>query len=139
MSILPTRVEPVNDIYVMSVVCRSVVVQDLAFLMIGELVIALPTSAVFFNAVTMLTTPGGTPARSPSKAMAAPVSGVSPGVFNTTVHPAASAGPTLRVIMPSGQFLIRRGRRVSRYLRAVVLLPCWRWLLSRKVRRRTRE
>lgn len=84
----PTPVEPVND----------------TFLTIGELVIVSPTSAVFFNALMMFTTPLGTPARCASSARAKAVNGVSPGDFATTVHPAARAAPIFRVIMAAGKF-----------------------------------
>src|SRR6266478_10072630 len=46
---------------------------------------------------TTLTTPGGTPASSNTEAMASAVSGVSLAGLSTTVQPAASAGPILRV------------------------------------------
>ncbi len=48
--------------------------------------------------------PFGTPARSASTASARAESGVCAAGFSTMVQPAASAGPTLRVIMPLGKF-----------------------------------
>ncbi|MDT4849802.1 hypothetical protein FQZ97_839320 [compost metagenome] len=53
---------------------------------------------------TMFSTPAGIPARSPSAASAKAESGVSEAGLSTTVQPAASAGPTLRVIMALGKF-----------------------------------
>ncbi len=55
-------------------------------------------------AVTMLSTPAGSPARWPSSATASADSGVSAAGLTTTGQPAASAGPTLRVIMAIGKF-----------------------------------
>jgi len=69
-----------------------------------EEVMVEPTSGVFFRAVTMLTTPGGMPARCASSANAAAVKGVSPGDLATTVQPAAKAAPALRVNMAAGKF-----------------------------------
>ncbi len=54
--------------------------------------------------VTTLKTPAGTPAWLASQANAKAEKGVSSEGFNTTVQPAASAGPTLRVIMAAGKF-----------------------------------
>ena len=54
--------------------------------------------------VTTLKTPVGTPARSASTAMASALSGVSPAGFATKLHPAASAGATLRAIIAFGKF-----------------------------------
>src|SRR5207253_8073353 len=53
---------------------------------------------------TTLTTPGGTPASSNTEAMASAVSGVSLAGLSTTVQPAASAGPILRVAIAAGKF-----------------------------------
>jgi hypothetical protein len=72
--------------------------------MIGEVVRTSPTSTVFFNALTMLTTPLGIPARCASSARARDVNGVSPGDLATTVQPAARAGPIFRVIIAAGKF-----------------------------------
>ena len=58
----------------------------------------LPTAAASL-VVTMLSTPGGTPASSASLAMAKAQSGVSAAGLTTMVHPAASAGATLRVLL----------------------------------------
>lgn len=63
-----------------------------------------PICGVLSSAVTMLITLGGTPARVASTANAFAENGVSPGDFNTTVQPAASAGAILRVTMPAGKF-----------------------------------
>ncbi len=54
--------------------------------------------------VTTEKQPFGTPARSPSTASASADSGVCGAGFKTMVQPAASAGATLRVIMPLGKF-----------------------------------
>ena len=54
--------------------------------------------------VTTLITPAGTPARSSSATIASAVSGVSSAGLSTTVQPAASAGPSLRVIIAAGKF-----------------------------------
>src|SRR5581483_10766372 len=54
--------------------------------------------------VITLNTPFGTPARSASSANASAENGVCDAGFNTTVHPAAIAGPALRVIIASGKF-----------------------------------
>ena len=88
MSNLPTRVLPVND----------------TFRTVFEVQRTSPTSAVLSIAVIKFTTPLGIPARVASSASAAAVKGVSPGDFATTVQPAASAGPTFRVIIAAGKF-----------------------------------
>jgi hypothetical protein len=49
-----------------------------------------------------LTTPSGTPASCSSAANARAVKGVSLAGLRTTVHPAASAGPILRVAIAAG-------------------------------------
>ena len=54
--------------------------------------------------VSTLTTPSGTPASASSPAMASAVSGVSSAGLSTTVQPAASAGPILRVAIAAGKF-----------------------------------
>jgi hypothetical protein len=54
--------------------------------------------------VTMLSTPAGSPASSPSRATARPDSGVCSAGFSTMVQPAASAGADLRVIIAAGKF-----------------------------------
>ncbi len=51
-----------------------------------------------------LTTPAGTPASSSNGISASMVSGVSEAGLSTTVQPAASAGPILRVAMAAGKF-----------------------------------
>ena len=53
---------------------------------------------------TTLTTPAGTPARCNTSAIASAVSGVSCAGLSTTVQPAASAGPILRVAIAAGKF-----------------------------------
>ncbi|MDT4890536.1 hypothetical protein FQZ97_1273850 [compost metagenome] len=54
--------------------------------------------------VTMLMTPGGMPACSASTAMASAEKGVCEAGLTTMVHPAASAGPSLRASMALGKF-----------------------------------
>ena len=54
--------------------------------------------------VTTLTTPAGSPASSRSRARARVVSGVSAAGLMTLVHPAAMAGPSLRVPIARGKF-----------------------------------
>lgn len=88
ISSLPTAVDPVND----------------SLRMVGWVAKTSPTAGVLAMAVTTLTTPAGTPARWASSASARDVKGVSPGALHTTVHPAARAGPILRVIMAAGKF-----------------------------------
>ena len=51
-----------------------------------------------------MTTPAGSPASANSPASARAVSGVSDAGFTTAVHPAASAGPSLRVSIAAGKF-----------------------------------
>ncbi len=51
-----------------------------------------------------MTTPSGTPARCSRSAIARAVSGVSVAGLRTTVQPAASAGPILRVAIAAGKF-----------------------------------
>jgi len=83
----PTSVDPVKD----SLRTR------------GSLSMALTTSDERFDGMT-LTTPFGTPACSSRSATASADSGVSEAGFNTTVQPAASAGPILRVAIAAGKF-----------------------------------
>src|SRR6266540_3799745 len=83
----PTPVEPVNDT-LRTRASSSQVVTTVAASVVG----------------TTLTTPAGTPARSISRASAIAVSGVSAAGLSTTVQPAASAGPILRVAMAAGKF-----------------------------------
>jgi hypothetical protein len=54
--------------------------------------------------VTTLKTPAGTPARSPSAAIARADNGVSSAGRETNVQPAARAGATLRAIIALGKF-----------------------------------
>mmetsp|Transcript_4728 Transcript_4728/g.13995 ORF Transcript_4728/g.13995 Transcript_4728/m.13995 type:complete len:232 (-) Transcript_4728:466-1161(-) len=85
----PTRVDPVNDILP---TC-------------GCLHSRSPTAAAAsLEQVTTEKSPGGTPACSPSSAMARAVSGVSSAGIRTAALPAARHGPTLRVIMAAGKF-----------------------------------
>ena len=51
-----------------------------------------------------LNTPAGTPARSASSARARAERGVAVAGFTTIGHPAARAGPALRVIIAAGKF-----------------------------------
>ena len=83
----PTRVEPVK----------------LSFRIFPESSIA-STAGPGGSATTTLTTPSGAPARLKMSAIASAVSGVSWAGFNTTVHPAARAGPILRVAIAAGKF-----------------------------------
>src|SRR5262245_65596069 len=82
----PTAVEPVKEIL------RTV----------GFDVSSPPTSAA--GPVITLKTPAGTPARSASTASARAENGVCDAGFATTVQPAATAGPTFRVIIAIGKF-----------------------------------
>ena len=54
--------------------------------------------------VSTFTTPAGAPASASSEPSISAVSGVSPAGFRTTVQPAASAGPILRVAIAAGKF-----------------------------------
>ncbi len=82
----PTSVEPVKLILRTS----------------GFLVISTPMASG--SPVITLRTPAGTPARSASTARARADNGVCSAGLTTMVHPAASAGDTLRVTMPEGKF-----------------------------------
>ncbi len=86
-SIRPTSVEPVND----------------SFRTRGSASIA-PTSGPGFWVGSTLTTPSGTPASERIAATASADSGVSLAGLSTTVQPAASAGPILRVAIAAGKF-----------------------------------
>ena len=85
--IRPTSVEPVNEI----------------FRMTGFEQNSLPTSLERFE-VTMDISPFGKPARSASTAIASAERGVSLAGRAMNAHPAASAGPALRVIIAFGKF-----------------------------------
>jgi len=63
-----------------------------------------PTRGPAFWVHTTFTTPGGTPASRRMSATANAHSGVSLAGLSTTVQPAASAGPILRVAMAAGKF-----------------------------------
>src|SRR5689334_23935123 len=63
-----------------------------------------PTRGPALDVHTTLTTPGGTPASRRMSATANAHSGVSLAGLSTTVQPAASAGPILRVAMAAGKF-----------------------------------
>ena len=82
----PTSVEPVKE----------------SLRTMGLAVISPPTSPE--GPVITLKTPGGMPARSPSSQSASAENGVAVAGLATTVQPAASAGPALRVIMAFGKF-----------------------------------
>ena len=85
----PTSVEPVND------TLRTT----------GFVHISSPISGDLSPLPTMtLNTPGGNPACSPSTISASADSGVASAGLATTVHPAANAGATLRVIIAIGKF-----------------------------------
>ena len=62
------------------------------------------TSGAGSSVHTTFTTPSGTPASSSSRTIAIAVSGVSSAGLSTTVHPAASAGPSLRAAIAAGKF-----------------------------------
>ena len=68
----------------------------------GFEVISRPISADF--PVMTLNTPAGTPARSASSARARAERGVAVAGLTTIGHPAARAGPALRVIIAAGKF-----------------------------------
>lgn len=70
------------------------------------------TSTNSFWAVTTLITPFGTPALVASSAKASAVNGVSDAGFMIVVQPAASAAPSLRVIIADGKF---QGVRIDLY------------------------
>ena len=57
-----------------------------------------------FDVVMTFTTPAGAPARCITSATHSAVSGVSAAGFKTAVHPAASAGASLRVAIAAGKF-----------------------------------
>ena len=84
--IFPTAVEPVKD----------------SFRTMGFPVSSPPTAED--GPVTTLKTPAGIPARVASSPRASAESGVDEAGRATTVQPAASAGPALRVIMALGKF-----------------------------------
>src|SRR5438552_2535127 len=86
ISTRPTSVEPVN------VSLRT----------IGLEVISPPIARE--APVSTLNTPAGTPARSASTASASAEYGVASAGLTTIGQPAASAGPTLRVIIAAGKF-----------------------------------
>ena len=88
MRSFPTRVDPVNEIFLTSLCVER----------------TEPTSWTCLSVVTTLNTPLGTPARSPSSANANAEYGVSAAGLRTTVHPAAIAPATFLVIMPLGKF-----------------------------------
>src|SRR5207248_3347532 len=62
------------------------------------------TGASASSPVTMLKTPGGSPAASPTRATASAVSGVCSAGLSTIVLPAASAGAALRAGIAAGKF-----------------------------------
>jgi hypothetical protein len=89
ISSLPTSVEPVKP----------------SLRTTGLDVISRPISgASCASPVTMLSTPGGRPASSPSFMTASAVSGVCSAGLRTIVQPAASAGAALRVGIAAGKF-----------------------------------
>ena len=69
---------------------------------VGFDVISPPIAAA--DPVITLNTPFGIPALSPSSASASAEYGVWVAGLHTSVHPAASAGPALRVIIAAGKF-----------------------------------
>ena len=54
--------------------------------------------------MTRFTTPGGAPASSIARSTSAAVRGVALAGLTTLAHPAAMAGPSLRVIIAAGKF-----------------------------------
>src|SRR5690606_41872072 len=82
ISVLPTAVDPVKDIFRTS----------------GLVAISSPKPRLSFDVIT-LRTPLGTPASSASLANAMAEKGVCEAGLSTTEHPAARAGATLRVII----------------------------------------
>ena len=86
-SCAPTRVEPVNDSL------RTKPESSIAC-----------TAGPGGSGTTTFTTPGGTPASARMSATASAVNGVSAAALSTTVQPAASAGPILRVAIAAGKF-----------------------------------
>src|SRR6266478_3106957 len=99
-SLRPTSVEPVNE------TTRTR----------GSCSIALTTLPDEREGMT-LTTPAGTPASARIGISASIVSGVSEAGLSTTVQPAASAGPILRVAMAAGKFhAVTRAARVRQRL-----------------------
>ncbi len=87
ISCWPTSVEPVNEIFRTRLSWKST----------SE---TIPDE----REVIRLTTPGGAPASSIARSTSAAVSGVALAGLTTLVHPAASAGPSLRVIIAAGKF-----------------------------------
>ena len=69
----------------------------------GFVVSSRPTAELFVDG-TMLSTPGGTPARAASSAAASALRGAALAGLTTAAQPAASAGPTLRVTIAWGRF-----------------------------------
>jgi hypothetical protein len=70
----------------------------------AELAHAACTTGPGVSVVTTFTTPSGTPASRRMSTTSSAVSGVSSAGLSTTVQPAASAGPSLRVAMAAGKF-----------------------------------
>ena len=85
-SMLPISVEPVKD----------------SLRTVGLEVISPPMALA--DPVSTLKMPAGTPARSARTASASAEKGVAEAGFRTIGHPAASAGPALRVIIEDGKF-----------------------------------
>src|SRR5699024_11924114 len=82
----PTAVEPVK------VIKRT------------SLLVSMALPICCASPVTILTTPLGIPAFSKTFIISTAEGGVSSDGFRTTVHPAASAGPSFLVIMDDGKF-----------------------------------
>ena len=89
ISSLPTSVEPVKPS-----------LRTTGF----EVISRADLGASSASPVTMLSTPGGRPASSPSRSTASAVSGVCSAGLSTIVQPAASAGAALRVGIAAGKF-----------------------------------
>ena len=103
--IRPTSVEPVNE----SLRTRSSAS-------------AAVTNCAEWSVVSTFTTPLGAPASDRICARASAVSGVSCAGLSTTVQPAASAGPILRVAIAAGKFHGVRSRATPTGLRNVRIL-----------------
>ncbi|MOA14769.1 hypothetical protein D3C78_1348910 [compost metagenome] len=89
ISLIPTPVEPVNDSLRTTGFSHS----------------SAPTSRLLAtSAGSTLSSPAGMPARSASSARARAEKGVCGAGLSTMAHPAASAGPALRVIIALGKF-----------------------------------
>ena len=94
------------------------------------------TIAPVFSGITKLTTPAGTPARCKISMIQRAVSGVSDAAFKITVHPAARAGPILRVAIAAGKFqgVIKSDTPIGWWVTNILLSPLGAWRKSPGVR-----